>query len=96
MLWTAPRPARECHGWVLVMIPRFERATQCKRSIGFDIAKSVFQVHGIDAAGNVVIRRKTKRRYIMAFFCNCSQPLLAQTRSANAQQQCRMTEPKRT
>jgi transposase len=25
--------------------------------IGLDIAKSVFQVHGIDAAGQVVIRR---------------------------------------
>jgi transposase len=36
--------------------------------IGLDIAKSVFQVHGIDAAGNVVIRRQLKRRYVLAFF----------------------------
>jgi len=27
-------------------------------TIGFDIAKSVFQVHGIDAIGKVVIRRQ--------------------------------------
>jgi transposase len=27
------------------------------------IAKSVFQVHGVDAAGEVVIRRQLKRRY---------------------------------
>jgi hypothetical protein len=27
-------------------------------TIGFDIAKSVFQVHGVDAAGQVVIRRQ--------------------------------------
>jgi transposase len=27
-----------------------------------DIAKSVFRVHGIDAEGNVIIRRKLKRR----------------------------------
>ena len=26
-------------------------------TIGLDIAKSVFQVHGVDAAGQVVIRR---------------------------------------
>ncbi len=26
-------------------------------TIGLDIAKSVFQVHGVDAAGEVVIRR---------------------------------------
>src|SRR6266566_3284691 len=37
-------------------------------TIGFDIAKSVFQVHGIDAAGEVVIRRQLKRRYVLAFF----------------------------
>jgi hypothetical protein len=29
------------------------------RTIGLDIAKSVFRVHGIDAAGNVLIRRQT-------------------------------------
>jgi transposase len=37
-------------------------------TLGLDIAKSVFQVHGIDAAGNVVIRRQLKRRYVLAFF----------------------------
>jgi hypothetical protein len=31
-------------------------------TIGLDIAKSVFQVHGIDAVGQVVIRRQLKRR----------------------------------
>ncbi len=37
-------------------------------TIGFDIAKSVFHVHGVDAAGEVVIRRQLKRRYVLAFF----------------------------
>jgi transposase len=37
-------------------------------TIGLDIAKSVFQVHGIDAAGRMVIRRQLKRRYVLAFF----------------------------
>jgi transposase len=36
--------------------------------IGLDIAKSVFQVHGIDAEGKVLIRRKLKRRYVLALF----------------------------
>ena len=31
-------------------------------TIGLDIAKSVFQVHGVDAGGEVVIRRQLKRR----------------------------------
>jgi transposase len=37
-------------------------------TIGLDIAKSVFQVHGIDAAGQVVIRRQLKRRFVLSFF----------------------------
>jgi transposase len=37
-------------------------------TIGLDIAKSVFQVHGVDAAGRVVLRRQLKRRYVLAFF----------------------------
>ena len=37
-------------------------------AVGLDIAKSVFQVHGIDAAGNVIVRRQLKRRYVVAFF----------------------------
>jgi transposase len=41
---------------------------QTVTTIGLDIAKSVFQVHGVDAEGNVVIRRRLKRRYVLAFF----------------------------
>ena len=37
-------------------------------TIGLDIAKSVFQVHGVDATGQVVIRRQLKRRSVLAFF----------------------------
>ena len=32
-------------------------------TIGLDTAKSVFQVQGVDAGGQVVIRRQLKRRY---------------------------------
>jgi len=37
-------------------------------TIGLDIAKSVFQVHCVDAVGQVVVRRQLKRRYVVAFF----------------------------
>ena len=37
-------------------------------TIGLDIAKSVFQVHGTDATGQVVIRRQLKRRFVLSFF----------------------------
>jgi transposase len=41
---------------------------QTVTTIGLDIAKSVFQVHGVNAEGNVVLRRQLKRRYVLAFF----------------------------
>ena len=41
---------------------------QAITTIGLDIAKSVFQVHGIDAEDNVLVRRQLKRRYVLAFF----------------------------
>jgi transposase len=37
-------------------------------TIGLDIAKSVFQVHAVDAEGRVILRRQLKRRYVLAFF----------------------------
>ena len=41
---------------------------QTVTTIGLDIAKAVFQVHGVDAAGQVVVRRQLKRRHVVAFF----------------------------
>ncbi len=37
-------------------------------TIGIDIAKNVFQVHGIDDTGVVVVRRRLKRRQVLPFF----------------------------
>lgn len=37
-------------------------------TIGLDLAKKVFQVHGIDVDGHVVIRRQLRRREVLKFF----------------------------
>jgi transposase len=37
-------------------------------TIGLDIAKSVFQVHGIDAEGKVAVRKQLKRARVISFF----------------------------
>ena len=42
-------------------------------TIGLDLAKSVFQAHGADAAGGVVFRKKLRRDQMLAFFAD--QPL---------------------
>jgi transposase len=37
-------------------------------TIGLDIAKSVFQIHGVDADGTVVIRKRVSRAKVLEFF----------------------------
>ena len=37
-------------------------------TIGVDLAKSVFQVHGADASGAVVFRKKLRRSQVLSFF----------------------------
>ena len=37
-------------------------------TIGLDIAKNVFQVHAIDAAEKVVVRRQLRRSQVLEFF----------------------------
>lgn len=44
-------------------------------TIGLDIAKSVFQVHGVDGAGEIVVRRRLTRSQVMKFFAKL-QPCL--------------------
>ncbi len=36
--------------------------------IGMDTAKSVFQIHGVDAAGKAALRRKLRREDVIPFF----------------------------
>src|SRR6516162_9136965 len=37
-------------------------------TIGLDLAKHVFQVHGVDAEGGTVLRKQLRRAEVLAFF----------------------------
>jgi hypothetical protein len=37
-------------------------------TIGLDLAKHVFQVHGVDAGGATVLRKQLRRAQVLAFF----------------------------
>src|SRR5437588_12780169 len=37
-------------------------------TIGVDIAKNVFQVHGVDSSEKVVVRKQLRRKQVLAFF----------------------------
>ena len=52
-------------------------------TIGLDTAKSVFQVHGVDADGEIVLRRQPKRRQVLAFFAQLS-PCLVEIEACGA------------
>jgi transposase len=47
---------------------RRSQVIQTITTISLDIGKSVFQVHGVDKDGKVVIRRQLKRRCVLGFF----------------------------
>lgn len=44
--------------------------------VGLDLAKQVFQVHGVDKAGKVVLQRTLKRRQVLPFFARLSPCLI--------------------
>jgi len=41
-------------------------------TVGLDLAKSVFQVHGITEEGAVIVRRALRRSQVSDFFASCS------------------------
>jgi transposase len=45
-------------------------------TIGLDIAKAVFQVHGVDGAGAVVIRKRVSRSKMLEFFTDLAPCLI--------------------
>ena len=46
-------------------------------TIGLDIAKNMFQVHGIDAAEKVVVRKQLRRGQVRNFLRRCRPASLA-------------------
>jgi transposase len=47
------------------------------RVIGLDLAKNVFQVHGVDEAGRVTLKRKLHRAEVLRLFADLPPPLSA-------------------
>jgi transposase len=57
---------------VIVVTNHMRGAVQMQiTTIGLDIAKNVFQVHGIDAKEKVVARKQLRRGKLIAFLRSC-------------------------
>jgi transposase len=44
-------------------------------TVGIDLAKNVFQIHGVSKHGKAILRKQLRRRQVAAFFANLP-PLL--------------------
>ena len=53
-------------------------------TIGVDLAKSVFQLHGVDKAGKPVLRRQLRRSQMLEFFQNLPGCLVGMEACASA------------
>ena len=53
-------------------------------TIGLDLAKNVFQVHGVDGAGQVVVRKQLRRGQVLGFFAGLSRGLIGMEACATA------------
>src|SRR5262245_38328214 len=68
MGWIAPLAASRCQTGVLKNHQEWEPSMSEITTIGLDLAKHVFQVHGIDAQGTTVLRKRLRRGQVLAFF----------------------------
>jgi len=53
-------------------------------TIGLDLAKTVFQVHGVDAEGTVMVRRSLRRAQMLAYFAKLPPCLVGMEACATA------------
>ena len=53
-------------------------------TIGLDLAKHVFQVHGVNATGNVVVRKRLRRAEVLSFFAGLEPCLVGMEACATA------------
>ena len=73
-----------CHR-VIVRDESLEEAVHMQVStIGFDIAKNIFQVHGIDAREQVVFNKPLRRSQVLPFFAKISPCLIGMEACASA------------
>jgi transposase len=49
-------------------------------TIGIDLAKPVFQLHGVDAEGKVVLKKKLRRGAVLNFLCDLPPCLIGRRR----------------
>src|SRR4029077_3657189 len=79
-----PLTASMCQSWVFDNANGREPAMKEVTTIGLDLAKKVFQVHAVDRAGAVVVRRALRRSQVLAWFAKLPPCLVGMEACATA------------
>jgi transposase len=58
--------------------------------IGLDLAKNIFQVHGVDASGSVVLRKRLRRGQVERFFAALAPAVVGMEACGGAQYWARL------
>lgn len=65
-------------------------------TIGTDLAKNVFQVHGVDERGKAVLRKQLKRKDVVKFFANLERCVIGMEACGSAHYWARKTSSARS
>jgi hypothetical protein len=96
MVWTAPAPAsfsiESCAKTVVVEQPSEGGPSMGKSitdlssvtTVGLDLAKHVFQVHGVDASGRVIVAKALWRKDVLVFFAKLPECLVGMEACSSA------------
>jgi transposase len=79
-----PLTASKCQSWVVSNANGREPSMTEVTTIGLDLAKNVFQVHGVDGAGGVVVRRSLRRGQVSGYFAKLAPCLVGMEACATA------------
>src|SRR5262249_9645511 len=78
--------ASRCHSVVVVKSATLRERTSAMQisTIGIDLAKTVFQIHGVDAEGKTVIRKRLRRAEMLSFLAGLEPCLIGMEACATA------------
>src|SRR6266436_3191924 len=79
-----PLTASVCQSWVIANTNERRPSVKKTSTIGLDLAKKVFQVHGVDEAGEVTIRRSLRRSQVLIYFGKLAPCLVGMEACASA------------
>ena len=80
-----PQTASTCQsGSVSSHLTRMGASAMNITTVGIDLAKNVFQMHGVDAWGKVALRRQLRREQVARFFVNLPPCLIGMEACASA------------